>query len=124
MEVKKVPQEILDQLKELKLKKEYLVQEFGKIGIGFEELEERKRTALKLRLEVLEEEKILTENLSKEYGNGTLNVDTGEFQPFTEQLMQYTNIVKEGFDSPFLFIIEQKPFEITEKGLKTYKYLQ
>lgn len=79
-----VPQEILDQVKKLKSKKEFLIQEFGHIGIGFEELEERKRAALKLRLTVLEEENTLTEYLSKKYGSGTLDIDTGEFQPFTK----------------------------------------
>jgi hypothetical protein len=84
MEIKKVPQEILDQIKEIKAKKDYLVREFGEIGIGFEELEERKHVALEFRRAVIQEENTLTEYLSREYGNGTLNTDTGEFQPFTE----------------------------------------
>ena len=84
MEIVTVPQEILDQLRELKGKKEYMVKEFGEIGIATEELEERKHAAIKYRRELLEEEAILVEYLGSQYGNGTLNTDTGEFQPFTE----------------------------------------
>lgn len=83
METLIVPQELLDQVKELNKKKEGLVREFGEIGIATEELEERKHAAIKYRREILEEELILTEYLSSKYGNGTLNLDTGEFQPLT-----------------------------------------
>ena len=83
MEIKKVPQEILDQIKELNRKKEYIVREFGEIGIVTQELEERKHFIIEYRKTVLEEQSILAEYLSSKYGNGTLNPDTGEFQPFT-----------------------------------------
>lgn len=83
METVTISQELLDQIKELNKKKEGLVREFGEIGIATEELEERKHAAIKYRREILEEEIILTEYLGSKYGNGTLNLDTGEFQPLT-----------------------------------------
>lgn len=83
MEVTKVSQEILDQINVLKLKKEYIVREFGEIGIATEELLERKETALNYRKTLLEEESTLVEFLSSKYGNGTINPDTGEFHPLT-----------------------------------------
>lgn len=83
MEVVKVPQEILDQIAELKFKREYVLREFGEIGIATEELKERKLAAVNYRKTVLEEESILIEYLSSKYGNGTINSDTGEFQPLT-----------------------------------------
>lgn len=83
MEVVKIPQEVLDQIKVLKSKKEYIVQEFGEIGIATEELLERKETALNYRKTLLEEESTLVEFLSSKYSNGTINSDTGEFHPLT-----------------------------------------
>ena len=83
MVVIKVPQEILDQIAELKFKREYVLREFGEIGIATEELKERKSVAVNYRKTVLEEESILLEYLSSQYGNGILNPDTGEFQPLT-----------------------------------------
>ena len=83
MEVVKVPQEILDQIAELKFKREYVLREFGEIGIATEELKKRKSAAVNYRKTVLEEESILIEYLSSKYGNGTINPDTGEFQPLT-----------------------------------------
>lgn len=81
METKKVPQEILDQIQLLKHKKEYVVRELGEIAIVSEELKDRKQLVLEYRRAMLEEETTLSEYLSKEYGDGRLNIDTGEFTP-------------------------------------------
>ena len=81
MEVKKVPQEILDQIQTIRPKKEYIIREFGEIAIATEELSERNQAIVKYRKDTLQEEATLTEYLASEYGNGTLNTDTGEFTP-------------------------------------------
>jgi hypothetical protein len=81
MKIKKVPQEILDQIQLIKQKKEYVIKELGEIVIITEELEDRKQLVLEYRRTMLEEESTLSKYLSKEYGNGTLNTDTGEFTP-------------------------------------------
>lgn len=81
MEIKKVPQEILDQIQTIKQKKEYIIREFGEIGIATEELSERNQAILKYRKDTLEEETVISQYLASEYGNGTLNTETGEFTP-------------------------------------------
>lgn len=81
METKKVPQEILDQIQLLKYKKEYIIRELGEIAIISEDLLDREHLVLEYRRAMIEEENTLSEYLAKEYGDGRLNTDTGEFTP-------------------------------------------
>ena len=79
--MKKVSQEIIDQIKLIQYKKDHIVKQLGQVEIATEELQDRKQSILNYHRSVLEEENILSQYISTLYGNGVLNTDTGEYTP-------------------------------------------
>lgn len=79
METKVLAQEELQLLKSIQEKRLQLTEQFGIIELRFQELELQKEF-LKEELKKLRQEEITTgETLQKKYGDGTINLERGEF---------------------------------------------
>lgn len=76
-----ISKEILTQIEELKSNKQVLIQELGEISIAEITLEERKETAETFLSELKKMEKLITETLQKDYGQGTVDLQNGTFTP-------------------------------------------
>jgi len=77
-----ISKEILTQIEELKNNKQILIQELGEISIAEITLEERRETAETFLSELKKMEKMVTETLQKDYGQGTVDLQNGTFTPF------------------------------------------
>jgi predicted nucleic acid-binding Zn-ribbon protein len=79
METKVLTQEEITQLKAVQQERYSLVDKFGTIEIQFQELESVKQK-LKLEYEKLKQkEEVLGKQLQDKYGDGTINLEKGEF---------------------------------------------
>ena len=79
METKVLTQEEITQLKGIQQERFTLVDRFGTIEIQFQELESAKHK-LKLEYEKLKQkEEVLGKQLQVKYGDGTINLEKGEF---------------------------------------------
>ena len=79
MTTKVLAQEELQKLKSIQEKRIQLTEQFGIIELRFQELELQK-DYLKEELKKLRQEEVITgENLQKKYGDGTINLEKGEF---------------------------------------------
>ena len=79
METKVLTQEEITQLKTVQQERYSIVDKFGAIEIQFHELESTKQN-LKLEYEKLKQkEEILGKQLQEKYGDGTINLEKGEF---------------------------------------------
>jgi predicted nucleic acid-binding Zn-ribbon protein len=79
METKVLTQEEITQLKAIQQERYSLVDKFGTIEIQFQELESTKQK-LKLEYEKLKQkEDVLGKQLQAKYGDGTINLEKGEF---------------------------------------------
>lgn len=79
METKVLTQEEITQLKAVQQERYSIVDKFGTIEIQFQELESAKQT-LKLDYEKLKQkEEVLGKQLQAKYGDGTINLEKGEF---------------------------------------------
>jgi predicted nucleic acid-binding Zn-ribbon protein len=79
METKVLTQEEITQLKSIQQERYSIVDKFGTIEIQFQELESTKQT-LKLDYEKLKQkEEVLGKQLQAKYGDGTINLEKGEF---------------------------------------------
>jgi hypothetical protein len=79
METKVLTQEEITQLKEVQQERYSLIDRFGTIEIQFQELESAKQK-LKLEHEKLKQkEDVLGKQLQAKYGDGTINLERGEF---------------------------------------------
>ena len=79
METKVLTQEELQLLKSIQEKRLQLTEQFGIIELRFQELELQKEF-LKEELKKLRQEEIKTgETLQQKYGDGTINLERGEF---------------------------------------------
>ena len=76
---KKLTKDELKSLTELQQKNAALVTELGSIELVNIGLEERRENAEKFLLELREEEKELAKKLEDKYGQGSINLDAGEF---------------------------------------------
>lgn len=84
MEIKKLQQEELQQLKLIQEKNQAIVLEFGQIELIKLDIESRVQNAKAFLNELREEEKTLSEFLESIYGKGSINLDKGEFTPFEQ----------------------------------------
>jgi len=79
METKVLTQEEITQLKAVQQERYSIVDKFGTIEIQFQELESTKQK-LKLEYEKLKQkEEVLGKQLQSKYGDGTINLEKGEF---------------------------------------------
>ena len=79
METKVLTQEEITQLKAVQQERYSIVDKFGTIEIQFQELESTKQK-LKLDYEKLKQkEDVLGKQLQAKYGDGTINLEKGEF---------------------------------------------
>lgn len=79
METKVLTQEEITQLKTIQQNRYSIIDKFGTIEIQFQELESIKQK-LKLEYEQLKQkEEVLGKQLQDKYGDGTINLEKGEF---------------------------------------------
>jgi hypothetical protein len=79
METKVLTQDEITQLKAVQQERYSIVDKFGTIEIQFQELESTKQK-LKLDYEKLKQkEEVLGKQLQTKYGDGTINLEKGEF---------------------------------------------
>jgi len=79
METKVLTQEEITQLKAVQQERYSIIDKFGTIEIQFQELESTKQN-LKFDYEKLKQkEEVLGKQLQAKYGDGTINLERGEF---------------------------------------------
>jgi hypothetical protein len=79
MKIKVLTQEEINQLGSIQQERYSIIDKFGTIEIQFQELESTKQK-LKLEYEKLKQkEEILGKQLQEKYGDGTINLEKGEF---------------------------------------------
>jgi len=79
METKVLTQDEITQLKAVQQERYSIIDKFGTIEIQFQELESTKQK-LKLDYEKLKQkEEVLGKQLQDKYGDGTINLEKGEF---------------------------------------------
>ena len=79
METKVLTQEELQQIKDIQQEKSILVEQFGLIEYSIQDLEQQKQL-LNSSLSNLKQKEIeLGKTLQEKYGDGTINVEKGEF---------------------------------------------
>ena len=81
MENQKLTQEELGKIQELQEKNRAAVMELGEIAMITLNLGKRQEGAEKFISELREEEQTFGKELSEKYGNGTINLESGEFVP-------------------------------------------
>ena len=81
MENTKLSQEELQTIQQLQEKNRAIVMEFGEIELIKLNLERRAENAKKFLAELREEENTFGKDLSEKYGDGTVDLSTGEFVP-------------------------------------------
>ena len=78
MEIKQLTEEEIQSLKDLNNRQSNLIAALGQLEYQITLLETNK-SILKGRIQVIEEENmVLGQSLTEKYGNGTLNLETGE----------------------------------------------
>ncbi len=85
MENKKLSQEELQQIKDLQAKSQAVTSELGQIELFKIQIKQRRQNAEDFLKELEQEEKALAEYLESVYGKGSINLEQGEFIPFTEE---------------------------------------
>ena len=79
MKIKVLTQEEIAQLQNIQQERYSIIDKFGTIEIQFQELESAKQK-LKLEYEQLKQkEEVLGKQLQIKYGDGTINLEKGEF---------------------------------------------
>jgi len=79
MKIKVLTQEEIAQLQNIQQERYSIIDKFGTIEIQFQELESAKQK-LKLEYEQLKQkEEVLGKQLQEKYGDGTINLEKGEF---------------------------------------------
>jgi hypothetical protein len=81
MEPIKLTEEELEKLVSLQRKSAGVTQEFGNIEIMKLQVEARKNELVAFYNQVKEDELTFGKELSEKYGNGTINIEKGEFIP-------------------------------------------
>ena len=85
MENKKLTQQELQQIKDIQAKSQAVTSELGQIELLKLQLKARRQNAEEFLEELSKDEKALAESLEAAYGKGSINLEQGEFIPFTEQ---------------------------------------
>lgn len=87
-ENKKIEKVDIESIKELRQKSSELIVKFGEVELEFIYVENRKNelntykdSLMKELSELQESEKTLTTDMETKYGQGNLNLETGEFVP-------------------------------------------
>ena len=78
METKVLEQEEIQAIKDLRVKREQLMSDFGFIEIRIQELTLQKENLTNLLVEVINSEATLSNTLQFKYGNGSIDLDKGE----------------------------------------------
>lgn len=81
MEKQVISQDLIDQLKKHNANSQEFVVKFGQIEVQIQELNNFKQLLLKEYETHKQNEKQLTETLQQKYGDGNINLETGEFTP-------------------------------------------
>jgi hypothetical protein len=82
METKKLPQQQLQQLRNIQQNYQSVVQELGQIEIAKLQLKKRQQTAQQYLEEVLEEQEQVAHEIEDTFGKGSVDIETGEFTTF------------------------------------------
>jgi hypothetical protein len=85
MENQKLTQEELQQIADLQNKNRAVVSEFGEIELIKLSIEARVENAKKFLAELREAEQTFGKELSEKYGDGTVDLQSGEFVPAPAQ---------------------------------------
>ena len=78
METKVLEQEEIQSIKDLQVKREQLMGDFGFIEMRIQELELQKENLINALVEVRNSEATLSNELQAKYGNGTIDLEKGE----------------------------------------------
>ena len=81
MEKKVLSQEELQTLKDFQTREETLIVAFGQIAYQQQTLDEQHDKAIDEKTKFDKERAEFASNLTSKYGNGTINIDTGEITP-------------------------------------------
>jgi hypothetical protein len=79
METKVLTQEEVTQLKSVREKRIQLTENFGIIELGIQELNNQKEILKEEFKKLVQEESNLGKTLQQKYGDGSINLDKGEF---------------------------------------------
>jgi len=79
METQKITPELIEQLKNHNTTSQEFIVKFGQVEIQQQELNSFKQELIKKLEEHKLNEKQLSETLQAKYGNGNINLETGEF---------------------------------------------
>jgi hypothetical protein len=79
METKVLTQEEITQLQTTQQERYSIIDAFGSLEIQFQELEYRKQFLKNKYQELKQKEEILGKQLQEKYGNGTIDLEKGEF---------------------------------------------
>jgi len=81
MEKKVLTQEELQSLKDFQIREENLIVVFGQIAYQQQTLDEQQDQAIQEKEKFDKERSDFASSLTSKYGNGTINIDTGEITP-------------------------------------------
>lgn len=79
METKVLTQEEITQLKSVREKRIQLIENFGAVELRIQELTTQKDTLKEELKNLIQEETILGKTLQQKYGDGSIDLDKGEF---------------------------------------------
>lgn len=88
MATKKLTREELEKIYEIRTKNQNLVQELGQIGLAQINLDKRQEAAEDFLQTLREEERAFAKELEDKYGEGTIDVEKGEFTPKADEAPQ------------------------------------
>jgi len=81
MKVTQLPQNLIDQIKQLQQNKIQLYCDLGEIEIQKTQLQQKKDQLRQKYQDIVDEENTLGQYISQEFGDGTLDLDTGTLTP-------------------------------------------
>jgi hypothetical protein len=81
MENTKLTAEELEKLQSIQQKNAAVVDELGNLELAKLQLEKRRNEAISFLNELREEEQTFGKELSEKYGNGSIDLENGEFVP-------------------------------------------
>jgi hypothetical protein len=88
MENQKLTQEEIQQLNTLQQKRDNLMFELSQIGIIKLNLQSREDRVKEFHKELIAEETSVGQQLNEKYGDGNLNLETGEFVPVLQEAQE------------------------------------
>jgi hypothetical protein len=85
MENKKLTTEEIETFQSLQQKNNLVVNELGSIELAKLQIERRRNETITFLNSLREEEQTFGKELSEKYGDGSINIEKGEFIPLTTQ---------------------------------------